>query len=149
MKIKGQAAIEFMAYVSVFIFAFLGILFIFSNLSTSQRSQSTYTMALTIGNRVSQIMSIMSSSPIGMYYRTSLPSTINKANYSIKVDVNTNLLFVSVHDEFNTTAVVRFPDIVFDSKSPCLHGSYIDIYPNYDIFVSKTANGVYISQEVC
>ncbi len=80
---KGQIAIEFLMYSSMFILFFLIISYIFSLIGSSQLESTFYYNMFEIGERISITISTVLGMGPGSCYSFSIPTTINGQNYTL------------------------------------------------------------------
>jgi hypothetical protein len=99
---KGQVSLEFLVYTSVFMLAFVIVIFIFSNMSRFEVSRNDYVMAAIIDSKVMSFATVAYS--MGPDFKTSfdLPATINGFSYIVMLDPDTNFVDVTVYDSFLT-----------------------------------------------
>jgi|GEM_PF-6852148 len=99
---KGQVSLEFLVYTSVFMLAFVIVIFIFSDMSRFEVSKNDYVMASIIGSKVMSFSTVAYS--MGPDFRTSfdLPASINGFTYNVLLDQSQHLVDVTVQDPFLT-----------------------------------------------
>jgi hypothetical protein len=99
---KGQVSLEFLVYTSVFMLAFVIVIFIFSDMSRFEVSRNDYVMAAIIGSKAMSFATVAYS--MGPDFRTSfdLPATVNGFGYAVVLDQSQHLVDVNVADSFLT-----------------------------------------------
>jgi hypothetical protein len=99
---KGQVSLEFLVYTSVFMLAFVIVIFIFSDMSRYEVSKNDYIMATIVGSKVMSFATVAYS--MGPDFRTSfdLPASINGFSYTVVLDRKNSLVDVTVADSFVT-----------------------------------------------
>jgi hypothetical protein len=99
---KGQVSLEFLVYTSVFMLAFVIVIFLFSDMARYEVSRNDYIMASIVGSKVMTFATVVYT--MGPEFSTSfeLPGSINGFDYTVSVFRDNQLVDVTVYDSFNT-----------------------------------------------
>jgi len=94
---RGQASIEFLVYAVAFTLALSAAFVMITSLSLSHVALSQRALGVAVAERVANALTLMATTPEGSYYRLTLPPTIGKQNYTVRVlDLGSNGQFVEV-----------------------------------------------------
>ena len=139
---KGQVSLEFLVYTSVFMLAFVIVIFIFSDMSRFEVSRNDYVMAEIIGSKVMSFATVAYS--MGPEFKTSfdLPATINGFSYIVKLDQNTKYVDVIVADPFATS----FSSASIDYKLKTAGtNTYVVLNSGQKVYISMEPDGLCLS----
>ena len=143
---KGQVSLEFLVYTSVFMLAFVIVIFIFSDMSRFEVSRNDYVMAAIIDSKVMSFATVAYS--MGPEFKTSfdLPATINGFSYIVKLEPGTSpdtrFVDVIVADPFAT----GFYSSSIDYKLKLKHGqSSVVLNSGQKVYISMEPDGLCLS----
>ena len=145
---KGQVSLEFLVYTSVFMLAFVIVIFIFSDMSRFEVSRNDYVMAEIIGSKVMSFATVAYS--MGPEFKTSfdLPATINGFSYNVTFNEGTSggtiyhLVDVNVADPFATS----FSSASIDYKLKTAGtNTYVVLNSGQKVYISMEPDGLCLS----
>jgi Zn-dependent protease with chaperone function len=133
---KGQVSLEFLVYTSVFMLAFVIVIFLFSEMSRYEVSRNDYIMASIVGSKVMSFATVAYS--MGPDFRTSfdLPGSINGFDYNVTIDEQYRLVDVTVADSFLT----HFSSSTIDYG--LVEGKKVTLHAGQTVYLSMRGDGL-------